>query len=1083
MPTITIDGKTIEAPAGATVLDVARDNDIWIPTLCHDKRLSDYGACRLCLVEATRRGRTKTTTSCTLPVQDGVEITTQSERLAKLRRLVMELILASCPNSPAVLEMAERLGALPGRLEAEAGSDCIRCGLCVRACAEISEAHAISFAHRGIDRTITTPFGDPTSDCVLCGACVSVCPTGSRLLDLASISGEAPSQLRSRFDAGLATRRVISRPFPQALPNVPAIDPAACLRLNNGSCGVCERVCEANAIRFDDQDTEEEIAVGAVIVASGYAEYEPYAKHETGYSRFPDVLTSMEFERMLSASGPFGGHVVRPSDGREPKRIAFLQCVGSRDISCRNGYCSSVCCMYAVKEAFIAKEHMDDVDTTVFFMDVRAFGKEFDRYCERAEKEREVRFKRARVHDVQRNGAGDMVVRYCEEGGGVSSDGFDLVVLSVGLAPNEATRRLAADLGVALNDFGFVWTDPDNPLHTARPGIFAAGAAAGPKDIPETVVQASAAACEASRLLAAGQGTLTEDRVFPAERDVSTDAPRVGVFVCHCGVNIGGVVDVPNVAELAERLPYVVYTEDEIYTCSQDSQEHLRDMIEEHRLNRVVIASCSPRTHEALFQETLREAGLNPSLVAMTNIRDQCSWAHMDQPEAATRKAHDLVRMAVAKAALGEPLTSERIPVTPKALVVGGGLAGIASALAIADRGYAVLLVEKEDTLGGNLLHIPVGFEDQDVVSFLEGHRRRLMAHELVTVRTQATLTDVTGFVGNFRSVLSDGSEYEHGVAIVATGAQEYEPTEFMYHESPRVVTQRELSARLAGMNGTWEDAPERVVMIQCVGSRNEEHPYCSRVCCNRAVKNALRIKELSPTTEVHVLYRDVRTYGLREVNYQQARGKGVHFVRFTEDAPPSVVAGDGDEVRVRFLEQTLQCELDLGTELVVLSSGIVADSDANDVVGKLFKVPINGDGFFLEAHAKLRPVEFATEGVFLAGLAHGPKSLDESLGQALAAASRACTILSKPDIEGQPNIAEVKPDSCVACGLCESLCAYNAISLELQQIGRDERVFAKVNPALCKGCGACVAGCRSGGLNLRGFTDQQILAEISQLF
>ena len=845
-------------------------------------------------------------------------------------------------------------------------------------------------------------------------------------------------------------------------------------------CMACVKACKADAILHDQQDEIEALDVGAIVVVPGFEEFLASQEDDFGYSRYPDVVSSIQFERILSASGPFGGHVQRPSDGKQPRKIAFLQCVGSRDISCRNAYCSSVCCMYAIKEAVIAKEHLKDVDVTIFFMDIRAFGKDFDRYYERAKLEYGVKFVRARVSDVYQNdGSGKLKVQFSPESGGVERDEFDMVVLSVGLEPASQMGVLARKLGVRLLPSGFVWTDPSNPLHTSRPGVFVGGAACGPKDIPETVVQASAAACEAGRLLTTASGSLTTDRVYPPERNVAMDAPRIGVFVCHCGTNIGGTVSVSDVTEYAKTLPHVVYSEDNLYTCSQDSQEHLREVIEEQDLNRVVVASCSPRTHEALFQETLREAGLNANLFTMTNIRDQCSWAHMNEPAAATVKSSDLIRMAVAKAALAEPLQAATIPLVRKALVVGGGLAGMTAALAIADHGYDVSLVERETALGGNLRDLPTGFEDQDVQALLARKVQETEAHPRITIHAETTLEDVTGFVGNYATRLSDGSEFEHGVVVLATGANEYTPTEHAYGDA-RVVTQRQLSGLLDACTTPWKTPPERVVMIQCVGSRSDEHPYCSRVCCTRAVKNAVRIRQLSPGTEVLILYRDIRTYGMRESYYQQARDLGVLFVRFDHGEEPCVTAGDRLAVRLR--DPLLGAEMAVSADMVVLSTGIVADDEANDRLGKLLKVPVNADGFFMEAHAKLRPVEFATEGVFLAGLAHGPKSLDESMSQALAAASRACTVLQKTEIEAQATIAAVRPEKCVSCGLCEAVCAYGAVTLELQHLGKEERVFAKVNPALCKGCGACAAGCRSGAIALSGFTDQQILAEILQL-
>ncbi len=1083
MAIVIIDGKSFEAAEGASVLETALANDIWIPSLCHNKFLSDYGACRLCLVETVRKGKSKVTTSCTLPALDGTEIVTNSEWLTRLRRLAMELILASCPNSEPIIEMAERLGVKPGRLEVDATSDCIRCGLCVRACEEMSGKQAISFSGRGTERKVGAPFGEASADCILCGACVSVCPTGSRLLDLARISGRTPKELLSEFDADLRVRGAIDRPFPQALPNVPAINPDACLHLNTGGCGVCKKVCKAEAINFKDEDRAEKIDVGAVVVVPGFHEFIARGEYDFGYSRFPDVVTSMEFERILSASGPFAGHVRRRSDGAEPKRIAFLQCIGSRDISCRNRYCSSVCCMYAIKEAVIAREHMKGLDVTIFFMDMRAFGKDFERYYERAKSEYGVKFVRARVSDVSKaDGERELTLKFTSESGSIAEERFDMVVLSVGLEPGERAASLARGLGVRTNQHGFIWTDSVQPLRTSRPGVFVGGAASGPKDIPETVTQASAAACEAGMLLHTARGTLTKEREFPVERDVSREPVRVGVFVCHCGINIGGIVDVPNVAEFARTLPGVAYAEDNIYTCSQDTQDHIRQMIAEHELNRVVVASCSPRTHEALFQETLRQAGLNPHLFAMANIRDQCSWVHQNEPEAATAKARDLVRMAVARVKLAEPLASVVLPMTHSALVIGGGLAGMTGALAIADQGFDVCLIEKGRTLGGHLRDLDSMPGGQDLQAMLKSLVKKTSNHPLISVHLNTVVREVKGFVGNYETELSNGVTFKHGAVLVATGANEYSGKEYGYGQSRRVVTQKEFIGML---RDGFTRKPKSVVMIQCVGSREEPRQYCSRVCCSRAIQNAIKLKELRPETDVYVLYRDIRTYGERELYYAEARDKGVLFVRFDPENKPEVVLEKGAGragPTIVFKDPVLGREVGINADYVVLSTGIVADVEANDELAKQLKVPINQDGFFMEAHAKLRPVEFATEGVYVAGLAHGPKAVDESLAQALAAASRACVLLSKKELEAHGTVSAVNVDRCMSCGLCEKLCAFSAISMELQQVGREQRLLPKVNLALCKGCGVCAASCRCNAVVLKGSTEEQVIAEIMAL-
>jgi heterodisulfide reductase subunit A len=896
--------------------------------------------------------------------------------------------------------------------------------------------------------------------CTGCGICLGKCPKRPRTPE-----------------AELHGHGAIYRPFPQALPNAPAIDREMCLFLTKGTCGACKKACPSGAIVFEDKDRDEVLDVGAVVVVPGFDEFRPEAIFDSGYSRFPDVVTSVEFERMLSASGPFGGHVVRPSDKKEPKRIAFLQCVGSRDLLCRSGYCSSVCCMYAVKEAFIAKEHMKDVATTVFFMDVRAFGKDFDKYCERAEKERGVRFIRGRVHSVESGKDGEMTLSYAPETGGVSVESFDLLVLSVGLQPTADLRRLAQNLDLKLNEHGFVWTPPNQPLETSRSGVFAAGVASGPKDIPETVVQASAAACEARRLLADVSDTLTQEREYPAERDVSAEALRIGVFVCHCGTNIGGVVKVPAVAEYARTLPNVAYAEENLYACSQDSQAHIQEMIKTHNLNRVVVASCSPRTHEPLFQETLRESGLNPYYFEMANIRDQCSWIHMNQPEEATTKAKDLVRMAVAKVAFSEPLQAAQLDVTHSALVVGGGLAGMTAALAIADQGLDVTLIEREKELGGNLRHLRHTFDEPDIPAYLSQLEGTVRKHKHISVLTRSTLEQIEGFVGSFESTVNIGGrkkKVSHGAVIVATGGAESHPTEYLYGKNKRVLTQLELEEKLARKNAL--SGVKSVVMIQCVGSREAGHQYCSRVCCNTAVKNAIRIKELSPGTDVCILYRDVRTYGFSEQYYQTARDKGVVFVRFTLDTKPVLQNGNGLTVTIR--ESIVDRDLDLHPDLLVLSSRIEPDA-GNEILSQLLKVPMNEDKFFLEAHVKLRPVEFATEGVFVAGLAHNPKSMPETVAQAQAAAAKVVSIISKDKFDAEPTIAALNEDLCDGCGICVPVCEYNALEVIARPGGKKEEKIVRLNEAMCKGCGGCVAACPSGAMEQKGFKNVQILAMI----
>ncbi|MGD8717373.1 MAG: FAD-dependent oxidoreductase [Candidatus Zixiibacteriota bacterium] len=847
------------------------------------------------------------------------------------------------------------------------------------------------------------------------------------------------------------------------------------------SCGLCSEclecvtACKPDAIRHFDVERVEEIPVGAVVLAAGFEEFDATLKSEYGYGRVPDVVTSIEFERLLSASGPFGGHLKRPSDGVDPVKVAWLQCVGSRDTSVDRGYCSSVCCMYATKQAVIAREHDHNVEPTIFFMDMRSFGKEFDRYIDRAESEYGVRFVRSRVDSVERED-GKLILKYEDEAGAFFREEFDLVVLSVGLDVDPDTRALLSRLDVDADRYGFVAAPPFRPTDTSRPGVFAAGAVAGPKDIPESVTQASAAAAQASATVAPARWTATTEAQFPAERDIKGEPPRVGVFICHCGINIGGTVDVPAVVDYAETLPWVAYTERNLFTCSEDTQKLIAEKIDEHNLNRVVVASCTPRTHEPLFRATLRESGLNSYLFEMANIREHCSWVHMKQPAEATAKAKELVRMAVARAVNLSPLTDIELPVTQTALVVGGGAAGMTAALGLADQGFETYLVEKEAELGGHLQHIKYLPDGSDVPAFRDELAAKVKSHDKIKLFTGATLKSVAGFVGNYVSVVEDGGgehELEHGAVVVATGARMAEHDEFGYGGSDRVISQRALEDELA--EGRVPHGGRDVAMIQCVGSRDDEHPYCSRICCVEAVKNALKLKELAPESNVYILYRDMRTYGEAEDLYREAREKGVFFARFDPENKPEV-APAGDKVKLKWFDIILGEDVEVEVDLVALAQGTWPDAEANKALAEMLKVPLTADGFFLEAHMKLRPVDFATDGVFVCGLAHNPKTITESVAQAQAAAARAATILAKPTIKAEGRVAVVNEKRCIACGTCEGVCPYGAIEVN------KEKMVAEANPGLCKGCGSCAAACWSGAVDIAGVTHEQLLDAITAL-
>ncbi len=887
--------------------------------------------------------------------------------------------------------------------------------------------------------------------CTGCGVCAQKCPV----------------EALDEFNQGLGERSGIFVPYLQAVPLTYIIDREKCI-----GCKTCQEVCKAGAIEYNDKDEDVTISVGSIILAPGFEELDPRLKSEYGYGRYPNVVSSIEFERVLSASGPYGGIVIRPSDGEVPRRIAFIQCVGSRDAKLGNNYCSSACCMYAIKEAIIAKEHNPDLQCTIFFMDVRAFGKEFDAYYTRAEEEYGVEFVRSRVSHVEEVPESESLIVRHVMNGEPKDEEFDLVVLSVGMRPPKHVEELAETLDIRLNKYNFCSNETFSPLETSRPGIYVCGAFSSPKDIPESVAQASGAAAKAASIIAPERGKLTVVKELPQEMDVSGEEPRIGVFVCHCGINIGGVVDVPEVVEYAKTLPNVVYAEDNLYTCSQDTQERIREKIEEHNLNRVVVASCTPRTHEPLFRETIREAGLNIYLFEMANIRDQCSWVHMHEHEEATEKAKDLVRAAVAKARLLVPLPKPVIGVTPGGLVIGGGLSGMTAALELAKQGFEVHLVEKGDELGGHLRHIRYLLGSEDPQQRLRSIIREVTQNENIHLYTGSEISNVEGYVGNFKTSLNcngDKKEINHGIVIVATGAIEYKSTEYLYGIDRRVLTQHELEKKLNG--GSFN--AKTVMMIQCVGSRNGEHPYCSRICCSQAVKNASKIKELSPETEVYVLYKDMRTYGFLEDYYREAASKGVLFLRYDEQHKPKVTKGGG-KLKVLMWEPIIKSWIRMEPDLLALSVATISNPD-NERIAQMLKVPLSKDGFFLEAHMKLRPVDFATDGIFLCGLAHWPKSVEESISQACAAAARAITILSKETLEVEGAIALVNEDFCSGCKFCEAVCEYSAI--EMKELNGKPR--AHVIEALCKGCGVCGATCPMGAISMLHFTDDQILAQV----
>jgi len=906
------------------------------------------------------------------------------------------------------------------------------------------------------------------SKCTGCTICAEYCPV------------KYPDQFNQR----MSKNKAIHIYFAQAIPLKPYID-ESCLYLREKKCSICQGVCKSGAIDFTQTGEKVEVKVGAIILSPGFEPFDPRLRKDYGYGEFVNVVTSLDYERLLCATGPHEGEILRASDRKHPHKIAWVQCVGSRQsIAGGNSYCSAVCCTYTQKQVILTKDHDADAECVIFHNDIRSHGKDFERFYQRAEKLPGVRFIRSYIslaREVPENK--NVIIRYSTPGNGVKEEEFEMVVLSVGLNPPAGVQDLAAKFGIALNSYGFCKTNPFQPMETSRPGIFVSGAFQGPVDIPESVVTASAAGSLCGEILAHRRGNLAKKRTYPPERDVGHEEPRVGVYVCHCGANIGRVVNVPATVQYSRTLPKVVHAQESLFLCSTEAAAMLANDIREKGLNRVVVAACTPRTHEPLFRDTLREAGINQYYFDMANIREHCSWVHGNESEAATEKAKEIIRMAVARACRLEPLREFDLPVDKNTLIVGGGLAGMTAALSIANQGYQVYLVEKAADLGGLARRVYYTLEGLDVQAYLRDVIRRVYQNPLIHVYTGATFLSASGYVGNFLTkVESDGRiiEIKHGATVIATGAEVYKPAEYLYGEDEKVITHLELEERIAQRDEKVINS-NSVVMIQCVGCRREDRNYCSRICCGESIKNALKLKEINPAMDIYILFRDIRTYGFKEHYYREAANKDVRFIRYEPDDNPRVEAvDDGDKsiLRVTVTDPILAKKLEIDADMLVLAAAVVPSADRREIAG-LFKISLGPDEFFQEAHVKLRPVDCGAEGIYLCGMAHYPKFISETIGQAYGAAGRALTLLSNDTVVASGSVCVVDERRCIGCGECILACTYGAIEFRDTREGKK----AKVNTVLCKGDGLCNAKCPTGAISLKHYTDDALLDQIDAAF
>ncbi len=900
--------------------------------------------------------------------------------------------------------------------------------------------------------------------CTGCTVCVEYCPV------------EYPDP----FNQEISDNKAIHIYFAQAIPLVTYVD-ESCLYLKERKCRICEAVCKNDAIDFNQTPERVRINVGSIILSPGIEPFDPRLREEYHYKEFDNVVTALDYERLLCATGPYEGEILRASDLKHPHKIAWIQCVGSRRVTQGdNSYCSGVCCTYTQKQVILTKDHDEGAECVIFHNDIRAYGKDFERFFQRTENLDNVRFLRSYASIVRQDPeTKNVTVRYSTPDRGVKEETFDMVVLSVGLTPPARVEELSKVFGIELNSHGFCKINPVNPMETTRPGIFVSGAFQGPMDIPESVLTASGAGALSGQLLSARRGKLARDRIYPEERDVSKEEPRVGVYVCHCGANIGRIVDVPGTVEYAKSLPNVVHAEESLFICSTEAAAMLAKDIKERGLNRVIVAACTPRTHEPLFRDTLREAGINQYYYDMANIREHCSWVHSKEKEKATQKAKDIIRMSVARSYFLEPLQEFNLPVDKRALVVGGGIAGMTCALSIANQGHEVFLIEKQAELGGMARKVHTTLEGVDVQAFVDDLDRKVCAHPMVHVYTEAVVKEAAGYVGNFTTRIQSErgpSEIKHGATVIAIGARVHTPDEYLYGDHPAVVTHLELEEKIMGRHSMVTDA-ENIVMIQCVGCRNEERNYCSRICCAESVKNALLLKKMNPMMNVYILYRDMRTYGFKEDFYREACDLGVRFIRWEKDEKPEVEAveeGGRSFVRVTVADPVLGKKLELDADVLALAAAVLP-SEESEAVSRMFKVGLGPDGFCQEAHVKLRPVDFAAEGVYLCGTAHYPKLISETVSQAYAASGRALTLLSGDTVTASGSVCTINEKMCMGCDACVAACTYGAIHMKKTKSGSK----AELIPVLCKGCGLCNSKCPTGAIQLKHYTDEELFGQI----
>ncbi len=917
------------------------------------------------------------------------------------------------------------------------------------------------------------------TQCTACGDCSKVCPIVK------------PSE----FDLGLASRKAIFTPYNQAIPSAYVRAKEDCLGDVPIACGKCIDACKNKCIDFDELEQTLNIKAGAIVVSTGVEYYDPREASEYGYTRFENVVTSFELERLLDASSPTHGELLTFSTKKPPKRIAMIQCVGSRNMKADINYCSRICCMNSIKDTLVIREHYPDAEIMVFYIDIRAFGKGFEEFYRRslAAGVKYIKGKPSKITEIKKTK--EIVLSYEDQlNGEIKHEVVDMAVLSSAMIPNHGSKDLSMILGIELDPDGFFKEkDPCvNPLESTKEGIYLCGCSTTPKDITDSIAESCGAAAKAGVHMS--DAVVEEKTTEITELDPS-GPPRIGVFLCHCGLNISAVVSINELREYASGLPDVVMVDDYLFACAESMQKKIQDAVLDHRLNRIVVAACTPKTHEPVFQETLAKIGFNPYLFDMANIRNQCSWVHQKEPAAATAKSKEIIKMSVARVRYQNPLAPKILSVRREILVVGGGITGIQAAIDLASRGFKVFLVEKQPELGGRVRNLASVYPSNKPGKSLVEEKIRQLYDKAVTVLTGVQIRDVRGYVGNFEVELVRGggigvqgknsadeiSTLGVGAIILAIGAELFDPVrKFGFGEYPDVFTSMQLEDLLTHGSEGLKNL-KSVVFIQCVGSREEEgNTWCSRYCCQSAIKQAILLRKMG--IDVTIFHRGIRVYSKgAEVMYRRARELGVLFIPYSELARGEMpeVTRQGDALQVEMDYEALNSRIIVPVDAVILSVGMVPNARETDRLSDILKVPKGPDSFFLERHSKFGPVETTVEGVFLAGCCQFPQDIGDSVSQGSAVASKAAALLSRDIIVLPPITSAVDEQYCRGCGKCAEVCDFHAISV----VEKDAGIFiARVNEALCKGCGTCVPVCPTGAIDLKHFTEKQLTAQLEAL-